>query len=224
MRSRRGLRTQREPDVSSGKEDAGLAPAPLSLEVQRPWRVTAPRDDSFELGRAFPCALGSAHGRRGRDASDRLLHSETFQLEHPCQSPFPSAAILLPRDAPHGAPPGDHSRTEPRGSCSFTRNVSFRVLPHSPRARERVKMREAGTGQLGSPDANEAGGNRGSQRDSHFDGRASALRGRCLPSIAIAVTVSDTSVASSSLSTRGRVFATSRLGSKAAKTGSAGAL
>jgi hypothetical protein len=63
----------------------------------------------------------------------------------------------------------------------------------------RPKTRGAGTGQLGPTDANETGESRGSQRDSHFDGQASATRGRCLPPCAFAETVSGTPVASSEL-------------------------
>jgi len=134
MRSRRGLRTQREPDVSPVRKTRSLVLAPLSLEVRRRWRVTAPPAISFELGRAFPCALGSAQGRRGRDAFDRLLHSETFQLEHPCLSPLPSAAILDPREAAFRRPA--------RGSLSY--RALRLVLVHAKRPLFALPLRRSG--------------------------------------------------------------------------------
>jgi len=134
-------------------------------------------------------------------------------------SPSPSAAILSPREVPFGAlTRGPHSYRALRLVLVHAK----RLLSRSRFARP--KTREAGTGQLGPPDANEAGESRGSQRDPHFDGRASAARGRCLPSCAAAVTVSDTPVASSVLVGAGSLVRFPRFGSEAAKTGSAGAL
>jgi len=150
--------------------------------------------DSFELGRACPRALGSAHGRRGPRCVRPTSALRNNPTRAPAASPFPSVAILDPRKAPFGDLRGNRTRTEPRGSCSFTRNVHF--------SRSRFARPEtcgAGTGQLGPPDANEAGENRGSQRDPHFDDRTSVTRGRCLPSCETVTIVSDTPVASSSL-------------------------
>jgi len=121
-------------------------------------------------------------------------------------SPFPSVAILGPREEPFGAPRGNRTHAEPCGSCSFTRNVYF--------SRSRFARPEtcgAGTGQLGPPDANEAGENRGSQRAPHFDDRTSDTRGRFLPPCATVTAVSDTPVASSVLVGVGPLWTSSTL-------------
>jgi len=80
-----------------------------------------------------------------------------------------------------------------------------------------------GSGQLGSPDTNETGEDRGSQRDPHFDSHANVTRGRFLPSCSTAMTISDTPVASSVL-VSADLDSDSHCGSEAAKIGSAGAL
>jgi len=123
-----------------------------------------------------------------------------FNSSTRANSPLPSAAILGPCQSCLSAPLlGDRTRAEPCGSCSFTRNVL------SSRYRfARPRTCEAGIGQLGPTDANEAGESRGSQRDPHFDDQANVTRGRCLPSCEIAMTVSDTPVASSALVGPGR--------------------
>jgi len=114
-----------------------------------------------------------------------------FKLEHPWLRRFPALRPFVPVAYLSVPSRGSRTRTEPCGSCSFTRNVFFRAPATLVRGRA-----EQASGSSGPTDANEAGENRGSQRDPHFDGRASAARGRCLPSCAIAVTVSDTPVAS----------------------------
>jgi hypothetical protein len=149
--------------------------------------------DSFELVRACLPALGSASRRRGRGCVPiDFCTPKPFNSSTRANRRFPALRPLIHTSAPFGVLHGNPTRTEPRGSCSFTRNVSFRALAFAG-----PKTDSASTGQLGPPDANEAGESRGSQRDSHFDGRASDARGRFLPPRATDMTVSGTSVASS---------------------------
>jgi len=89
-----------------------------------------------------------------------------------------------------------------RGSLSY--RALRLVLVHAKRLFSRSSSTSprtcgADTRQLGPPDANEAGGSRGSQRDPHFSGRAKGTRGRFLPLRATATTASGTPVASSVL-------------------------
>jgi len=93
--------------------------APLSLVIRRRGARRRAAASSFELGRACPRAPDwRARASRSRDASDRLLHSETSRLEHSCfvasqrsgpwirAAPFGAARriALVPRRSPRARP------------------------------------------------------------------------------------------------------------------------
>jgi len=110
-------------------------------------------------------------------------------------SPFPSAAAPFSRKSPFGLS---------RNGTALVPKPCGLVLVHAKRLLSRSRSArpwtlEAGTRQLGPPDANEAGEDCASHRNPHFDGQSSASQGRCLPLIATVVTISDTPVASSEL-------------------------
>jgi hypothetical protein len=79
-----------------------VGPSHLGRPIVREWRASSRRvPRPFEPVRACPkrgWVCQSRRGRRGRDASDRLLHSETIQPSTRASS-FPSAA-MGPRKAP----------------------------------------------------------------------------------------------------------------------------
>jgi len=169
MRSRRGLRLQHEHGVPPAKENQRTR-APLSFEVCRLRSRHCAWGDSFELVRAFrehSCVLlGVAGEMRPTD----FCTPKHFKLEHPGFAV--SQRCDRSRRSLAASPRADHTRPEPCGSCSFTRNV---FLSRSPSlVRRRARSAPPGSGPFG---ANEAGEYRGSQRDTRFDDHASAARG-----------------------------------------------
>jgi hypothetical protein len=144
MRSRRGLRTQREPGVFPVRRTHFLVPRTVVARGQSPSARHCASCDSCELVRAFPSALGSAQGRRGRDASDRLLHSETIQTRAPVsiaasQRCDPSSARM-----PFGGRSGI-TLVPSLAARARSRETSLSALPLlSPHSRWRVRTREAG--------------------------------------------------------------------------------
>jgi hypothetical protein len=98
--------------------------------------------------------LGSAD----RDASDRLLHSETAETRVPDTSSSPGAAVT--RAWPFGAP---------TWMLSFR---GLRLVPTRPASRRvpplRPKTKDQASRSSGPLDANETGENRVSRRDPHF--------------------------------------------------------
>jgi len=170
----------------------------LSLEVCRRWCVTAPLATRSSLAARVRVCLVAHSGVAVGDTSDRLLHSETIQFEYPQDSQIPSVAILFPCLVPFGSPPEHRPHTEPCGPCPFTRNVFFHATL------QRSGGLHSGTGQLGLPDTNETGEDRGSQRNPHFDDQASTIE-RALSSLKRdRCAASDTPVASFALWVRSR--------------------
>jgi len=111
---------------------------------------------------------------------------------------FPAQRALDPRGA-FRRPRGARSRTEPFGSCSFSRNVFF-SRPCPPVRRRAGKA----PGSSGPPDANEAGENRASRRDSHFGNRSCAYAVAFSSAARARTPASGISVASSELVSVGR--------------------
>jgi len=151
--------------------------------------------DSLELGRACPSALGSAHGRRGWRCVRSTSALRNNSIEHSC-------SVVSQRSAPWFRP----RPSGVRAGVALVPRLSPRAHSRSvycapPHASEDAR---GGTGRLGPPDANEAGENRVSRRDSHFGDRAGE-RARAFSSAALSVTTaSDTPVASSELVSAGR--------------------
>jgi hypothetical protein len=191
--------------------------APLSLAVQSPLARHCAACDSFELGRAFRVRWVASTGVATGDASDRLLHSEPIQLEHPCsvasQRSDPTLARCL------AAP----SRGE-----SLSYRALRLVLVHAKRLLSRSccarpETRVVDTGWLGAARCERGRG--GSRFTTRPPLRRPTVRyARALSSAARdRMAASDTPVASSVLVGMGR-GCVPNCGSEAAKTGSAGAL
>jgi hypothetical protein len=142
--------------------------APLSLEHDSLSCPSRAFGDAFEVARAFREARLRAPGRRGRDASDRLLHSEPIKLE------YRSFAV-----------------SQRCGCWKIGPFSPLTRLPHSCRASRLVPIRaEASTSAIplyppegarrglrlarGQNRMNEAGGRCSSHCDTHFDDRANA--------------------------------------------------
>jgi hypothetical protein len=167
VRSRRGLRVRFEPgrDFLVWKT---LAPASRTV-VACIRRCSARQTRGvgyFRLGRACPrCAPKSARGRRSQRCvrSTSALRNRSYSSTR--ASSFPSA---VPVAMPCGVvwSPSFRRLSAP---CSLARSSWVRAAASPVR-------RRAGwaPGSSGPPDANEAGENRGSRRDSHFGDRTTS--------------------------------------------------
>jgi len=218
MRSRRGLRAQSEPvRVSMVRRRFESSRTVFARSRRRPAR-NAPCGDSFELGRACPCALGSARGRRDRrcvrstSALRNRFHSSTRALVASQRSE------LLARARPFGARPSLALVPEPCGSVPVYANVFFAYRLARP------KTREPGTGRLGAARCRRDWG------EPRFTARSSLRRpdhrsrgGVFFRLVRWIPLASDSPVASSELVGVGRFSGSPNCGSKVAKTGSAGA-
>jgi hypothetical protein len=127
------------------------------------------------------------------DTSDRLLHSETFQLENPYFAASQRSDPRIPRDA-FRRPRGGRSLPGPCDPCPSSRTVC--LSRPSPPVRRRAGRPP---GSSGPPDANETGENRVSRRDSHFGDRCERGAVALSSTERVRVTTSDTPVASSLL-------------------------
>jgi hypothetical protein len=183
MRSRRGLRVQLERALASPwLEGAELARATPSLAL---FAVALSRGgcDSFELGRAFPRALGGARGRRDRTWRPiDFCTPKPFPLEHPCSVVFPAQRPFVARahlSVRVDALVRSRSIPGPCGSVLVHANVFLRVFPLQRRSSEDARRRDREA--RGPPIRDEAGENRASRRVSHFGFRAIKQEGVVSP-------------------------------------------
>jgi len=205
--------------VSPWLEDPSRARAPLSPDVlRRSARQARCMRFLRARSRVSVMRLVAPAGVATGDASDRLLHSETVPTRalvlrrFPAQRPSSSDALLSSHTIR-----GSLSSRNLAAPCSFTRTSLSRAT--SP---VRRLARQAPVGS-GPSDANEARENLASRRDSHFGNRTMFTRWRFLPPCEIEPTASGTPVASSVPFAWIRFSSNPDGGSKAAKTGSAGA-
>jgi len=162
MRSRRGLRAQSEPvRVSMVRRRFESSRTVFARSRRRPARH-APCGDSFELGRACPCALGSARGRRDRRCVRSTSALRNRSNSSTRTSSLPSAATTLRRLS---APFDDHPRT---GASRLRARSRERLFS---RAGPPVRRRASQTpGSSGPPDVKRGWG------ESRFTARFSLRR------------------------------------------------
>jgi len=147
---------------------------------------------SFELDRVSLARCDSRLGAAADDASDRLLHSETTELEYPYTRRFPAQRRFT-------RVPFSDTR-----ACSHfrglrlvpTHSASRGVPPFRPKTKERASR---SSGPLG---ASETGENRVSRRDPHFGDRRCETCGVDSSARPNRATTSDIPVASSVCSLR----------------------
>jgi len=218
MRSRRGLRVRPEPvHVSMVRRRFESSRTVFARSPRYPVRH-ARCGDSFELGRACPwCAWKRPWASRPAMRPIDFCTPKPFPLEHSCSRRFPAQRLVPVRGLAAPA----------RGSLS-SRSLAA-PCPSTPASSlvcrsARPKTREPGTGRLGATRCRRDWGE--PRFTARFPLRRSALSTRNGVFFRHARRIplaSGTLVASSGLVGVGRFGRVPRFGSKAAKTGSAGA-
>jgi len=218
VRSRRGYRVRLEPRGISVEEKPSR-PAHRCRMLSAPPRASTAWEECFlhARSRVSEVRLIAPAGVATGDASDQRLHSETIPTRALVLRRFPARRSGPVRRL--SAPPGDRPLPETLRLRARSRECLF-LRAASPVRRRALRA----PGSSGPPDANEAGENRGSRRDSHFGDRGVLRRGSVFFLLARPHRPPLMSLSPPPSRVRGLEFHRApSAGLEAAKTGSAGA-